>query len=44
MIQKSTEFFKNLPPKVCSECGNRVPEQHESYLNVCDHCLTQSKK
>ncbi|HEX7064720.1 MAG TPA: protein YhfH [Bacillales bacterium] len=43
MIQKSTEFFKNLPPKVCVECGHRIEEQHESYMNVCEHCLRKVK-
>lgn len=44
MIQKSTEFFKNLPPKICTECGNRMNEQHESYMNVCEHCLRKVKE
>lgn len=44
MIQKSTEFYRNLPPKTCSECGNRLSEQHESYLSVCHNCLAKTKK
>lgn len=44
MIQKSTEFFRNLPPKVCVECGQRINEQSESYMNVCEHCLSKVKE
>ena len=35
----STEFFKNLPAKQCTDCGEEINEQHESYLNQCDKCL-----
>jgi hypothetical protein len=35
----STEFFKNLPPKKCTECGKEIEEQHECYGNTCDGCL-----
>ncbi|MFT4414816.1 protein YhfH [Fredinandcohnia humi] len=38
MLVKSTEFFKNLPPKKCAECGNNIDEQHECYGNKCDNC------
>ncbi|MFD1779821.1 MULTISPECIES: protein YhfH [Bacillaceae] len=38
MLVKSTEFFKNLPPKKCVECGHDIDEQHECYGNKCDHC------
>lgn len=24
MIQSSVEFFKNLPPKQCTECGKKL--------------------
>lgn len=42
MIMKSTEFFKNLPPKQCVDCGTEIKEQHESYLNQCEHCLSKA--
>jgi len=29
----STEFFRNLPPKVCTDCGEVIDEQHESYMH-----------
>ena len=35
------EFFRTLPPKQCSECGQNIHEQHESYLMECDHCLSK---
>ncbi|WP_374721217.1 protein YhfH [Peribacillus tepidiphilus] len=38
MIQSSVEFFNNLPPKKCVECGNTIEEQHECYSNKCDSC------
>lgn len=39
MIQNIVEFFKNLPPKECVNCGNKIEEQHECYGNKCDSCL-----
>ncbi|MDQ0153782.1 protein YhfH [Robertmurraya andreesenii] len=38
MIQNIVEFFRNLPAKVCSECGGTIDEQHECYSNKCDQC------
>jgi len=35
------EFFKNLPKKVCPECGQMVEEQAESYLMECERCLAK---
>ncbi|RAK19500.1 YhfH-like protein [Anoxybacillus vitaminiphilus] len=39
MLIKSSEFFKNLPPKKCIECGQEMEEQHECYGNKCNECL-----
>lgn len=39
MLDKITEFFRNLPGKKCAECGKEIAEQHECYGNVCDNCL-----
>ena len=39
MIQNILDFFKNLPEKLCSECGKPIEEQHECYGNKCDRCL-----
>lgn len=38
MLIKMTEFFKNLPSKKCSDCGKKIEEQHESYVNTCSEC------
>ncbi|RAS72438.1 protein YhfH [Priestia endophytica] len=39
MTEKITEFFRNLPPKRCRDCGNAIEEQHECYGNTCNKCL-----
>ncbi|AZV40990.1 MULTISPECIES: protein YhfH [Peribacillus] len=39
--KKSVEFFKSIPAKHCSECGETVVEQAESYLMECDRCLSK---
>ncbi|PLR75366.1 YhfH family protein [Bacillus sp. V3-13] len=39
MIFNVMDFFRNLPPKECAECGKTIDEQHECYGNKCDHCL-----
>ncbi|MFD1739132.1 protein YhfH [Bacillus salitolerans] len=38
MLMSSTEFFKNLPPKQCRECGKVMEEQHECYTSQCEDC------
>lgn len=38
---KPMEFFRNLPPNQCPECGIEISEQAESYLMECDHCLSK---
>lgn len=39
MLESVTEFYKNLPPKICCDCGEVVEEQHECYGDKCDKCL-----
>ncbi|WP_243291442.1 protein YhfH [Bacillus sp. FJAT-47783] len=39
MLEKMTEFFRNLPPKKCVNCEKEMEEQHECYGNVCNECL-----
>jgi hypothetical protein len=39
MLESVTEFFKNLPPKICCDCGKVVEEQHECYGDKCDKCI-----
>lgn len=34
--QKVTEFYRNLPEKICADCGCKIDEQHESYMTQCD--------
>ena len=38
MLVNIIEFFKNLPPKMCTTCGGEIIEQHECYGNKCDSC------
>lgn len=39
LLTSSTEFFKNLPPKKCAECGTEIDEQHDCYAQECNSCL-----
>lgn len=39
MVKSIVEFFKNLPVKKCTECGNKIEEQADCYGNTCNHCL-----
>ena len=32
------EFFRNLPKKKCSQCGNEMHEKADCYGNLCDEC------
>ena len=42
--KKSVEFFKSIPAKHCSQCGEHVFEQAESYLMECDRCLSKAEE
>lgn len=44
MLQNPLEFFKELPKKLCAECGQIMEEQAESYMMECDHCLTKREE
>ncbi|MEZ0117062.1 protein YhfH [Heyndrickxia faecalis] len=39
MVQNILDFFKNLPDKYCTECGEKIDEQSECYGNTCPNCL-----
>ncbi|MCQ6273412.1 YhfH family protein [Bacillus sp. V3B] len=39
MIKNIVEFFRNLPTKKCTDCGNAIEEQADCYGNKCDQCL-----
>ncbi|HZG71859.1 MAG TPA: protein YhfH [Chondromyces sp.] len=41
MLQSPVEFFRQLPNKVCAECGDHIQEQAESYLMECERCLSK---
>jgi hypothetical protein len=38
------EFFRNLPPKQCSCCGQEVREMHDCYTHQCETCETEGLK
>ncbi len=38
MIENVVEFFKKLPPKQCTTCGEKIEEQPECYGSLCDSC------
>lgn len=38
----TNDFFNNLSPKRCTDCGEIIEEQHESYLQQCEKCLRNS--
>ncbi|RUL47485.1 MULTISPECIES: protein YhfH [Lysinibacillus] len=40
MLENVVEFFKNLPDKVCVQCGDKIEEQSECYSSTCDKCNT----
>lgn len=44
LIQSPVEFFRQLPHKVCLECGEHMSEQAESYLQECDRCLSKKEE
>lgn len=41
---KHLKFYKNLPSKICVNCGYVIIEQHESYLTKCEHCLRKENE
>jgi hypothetical protein len=41
LMTKPMDFFRTLPPKQCSVCGDPIEEQAESYLMECDRCLSK---
>ncbi len=44
LIQSPVEFFRQLPKKVCPECGDYMVEQAESYIQECDRCLAKKEE
>ena len=40
MLENVVEFFRNLPVKVCVQCGDKIEEQSECYSNNCEKCNT----
>lgn len=39
MLGSIVDFFKNLPAKHCSNCGDTMDEQHDCYTDKCNTCL-----
>lgn len=37
-MENVVEFFKNLPSKQCTSCGENIEEQHECYGTQCESC------
>ncbi|MDC3413448.1 YhfH family protein [Aquibacillus sp. 3ASR75-11] len=37
-------FYRNLPKKICRECGCEIEEQHESYLFECERCMAKCEE
>ena len=35
MVKSIVEFFRNLPAKICTECGEKIEEQADCYNNKC---------
>ena len=44
LTTKPMDFFRNLPAKQCTECGEHIEEQAESYLTECDRCLSKREE
>ncbi|MEW9673183.1 protein YhfH [Ammoniphilus sp. 3BR4] len=38
-MTKNLDFYKNIPPKECIECGEHFEEQAESYIYECERCF-----
>jgi hypothetical protein len=43
-LMSPVEFFRNLPNKVCPECGQQKEEQAESYMIECERCLANKEE
>jgi hypothetical protein len=44
MLMSPVEFFRTLQKKQCSECGQHMEEQAESYFMECEHCLAKKEE
>ncbi|GEN35862.1 MULTISPECIES: protein YhfH [Aneurinibacillus] len=38
-MTRNLDFYRNLPPKECRECGDIMEEQAESYIYECQRCF-----
>jgi len=38
MMMNILEFFRNLPNKNCSKCGESFEAQADCYGNICEKC------
>jgi predicted nucleic acid-binding Zn ribbon protein len=37
-MKPSADFYREMPKKECSVCGNEIEEQHEMYVTECFDC------
>lgn len=41
MMHSTVDKVRELPKKVCAECGQIIDEKVESFLMECDYCLSK---
>ncbi|KAA9028484.1 protein YhfH [Niallia endozanthoxylica] len=44
MMRSTVDQIKELPKKVCAECGQIIDEKVESFLMECDYCLSKKEE
>jgi NADH pyrophosphatase NudC (nudix superfamily) len=37
-------YNRNIPKKICGECGHEIEERTESYLHVCEQCMNKDEE
>ncbi|WP_394236471.1 protein YhfH [Niallia oryzisoli] len=40
-MRSTVDQVKELPKKVCVDCGQTIDEKVESHLMECDYCLSK---
>ncbi len=44
MRSSTVDQIKELPKKICAECGQMIDEKVESFLMECDYCLSKKEE